>query len=591
MYHKLCEDLLTEWCEQMLALQITDKTNEGLYGGILCPACSRVDGRCMDALYPFLYMADKTKDEKWVEAAKLLFIWTENAVSRPDGRFLNGTNNLWSGITVFSVVQLCEALKYHGHILDDETVGLWKARIHKAAEFLLGFGPVYHHNVNYRFTNTVAMQLCGDLFGDARYYACAKKCADQAKEYLTENMLLFGEGVPPEGVTPRGCRAVDIGYNVEESLPSLANYAHMTHDSALETLVAKAMAAQLQFMLPDGGWDNSFGSRSFKWTYWGSRTSDGCAFGYALMAHHDPAFLTAAQRTLEILQHCTHGGLLMGGLEYHTIGERPCVHHTFSHAKVLAALLDHNIVLDGQGAPLPRAQLPAVVNFPEIDTALLRADKLLATYTCYDWEYLKGGHPSGGNISMLWHPAAGVVLAGTMSEYSLHEPNNQQIPRFERHECLTPRLEYTEGETWYTTLYDFAAQSTIATDGAITVQGQVADITHHAPAQPLHHSTQYTLRENSLQVALCLQGEHMAQSQFVCPLVSAEDEAVVLGEHSVVVQKAHAILTLTVQKGKLSLPYGAARCYNLVGGLQALKVCVAPQDGEISFLISIQEKA
>ncbi len=590
MYQELCESLLTEWCEQMLALQITDQTNEGLYGGILCPACSRVDGRCMDALYPFMYMADKTKDKKWVEAAKLLFTWTEHAVSRPDGRYLNGTNNLWSGITVFSVVQLCEALKYHGQMLDTATQSLWKARIRKAADFLLDFAPVYHHNVNYRFSNTVAMQLCGELFDDARYYACAKKCADQAKEYLTENMLLFGEGVPPEGVTPRGCRAVDIGYNVEESLPSLANYAHMTHDVALEALVAKALAAQLQFMLPDGGWDNSFGSRSFKWTYWGSRTSDGCAFGYALMARHNPAFLTAAQHTLEILRRCTHGGLLMGGLEYHTIGERPCVHHTFSHAKVLASLLDHQISLEGQGAPLPRAQLPAVVNFPEIDTALLRADKLLATYTCYDWEYLKGGHPSGGNISMLWHPAAGMVLAGTMSEYSLHEPNNQQIPRFAYHECLTPRLECVQDGTWYTTLYDFAADSKIDASGVITVRGQVADIAHNAPVQSVCHTTQYTLDEAGLHVALHLQGAQMEQSQFVCPLVSAEYEAIVLDERTVVVQKSHAIITFIMQKGKLSLPYGVARCYNLVGGLQALKVCVAPQDGEISFLISVQEK-
>ena len=34
--------------------------------------------------------------------------------------------------------------------------------------------------------------------------------------------------------------------------------------------------SHLAFLLPDGGLDNSMGSRSCKWTYWGSRTSDGC---------------------------------------------------------------------------------------------------------------------------------------------------------------------------------------------------------------------------------------------------------------------------------------------------------------------------
>ena len=44
------------------------------------------------------------------------------------------------------------------------------------------------------------------------------------------------------------------------------------------------METHLEFMLPDGAWDNSWGTRSFKWTYWGGRTSDGFMGGYYLMA-------------------------------------------------------------------------------------------------------------------------------------------------------------------------------------------------------------------------------------------------------------------------------------------------------------------
>ena len=33
---------------------------------------------------------------------------------------------------------------------------------------------------------------------------------------------------------------------------------------------------QMDDLKLDGGWDNSFGTRNNKWTYWGNRTSDGC---------------------------------------------------------------------------------------------------------------------------------------------------------------------------------------------------------------------------------------------------------------------------------------------------------------------------
>ena len=37
-----------------------------------------------------------------------------------------------------------------------------------------------------------------------------------------------------------------------------------------------ALRTHMEFMLPDGAWDNSWGTRNYKWSWWGSRTSDGC---------------------------------------------------------------------------------------------------------------------------------------------------------------------------------------------------------------------------------------------------------------------------------------------------------------------------
>ena len=70
--------------------------------------------------------------------------------------------------------------------------------------------------------------------------------------------------------------AVDLGYNVEESLQSLVLYGLLEQDEEVLATVTKALTTHAEFMLPDGAWDNSWGTRSYKWTYWGSRTSDGC---------------------------------------------------------------------------------------------------------------------------------------------------------------------------------------------------------------------------------------------------------------------------------------------------------------------------
>lgn len=581
------KELLREWCESLLALQISDDAPEGLRGGILCPACARVHGRSLDALYPFLYMADSTGEQKWLDAAKRLFSWAEVSVSRPDGSYVCDTNNAWYGITVFSVIQMCEAILHHGRVLDAQTRRTWEERIGKAANFLMTFQPVYHHNVNYRFSNALAMQLAGELLGEEKYLKKGKECAAQFENYLTDNGLLFGEGVPPEGTTPRGCRAVDIGYNVEESLPSLAMYAELVHDKALARRVAECFEKHIAFMLPDGAWDNSFGTRNFKWTYWGSRTSDGCLAGCLLAARYRPVCNIAAWKNFRLLKRCTHNGLLYGGVKYQSIGERPCVHHTFTHAKVLASLLDWNLAMEEETGALPRTLQQERCYYPEVDTFLLRKETVLGTLTGYDWEYVKGGHASGGNLTMLWHPASGPVLCGTMNEYTMHEPNNQQLPRFQNHQCLSPRLEVWEDGSWYTTLYDLDAK--IREEGeTIVAAGQLRNKAGECPSIPLCHETRYSLTANGMDIQVELSD---AAGCFVVPILSDQSEPVSEGENFLEIEKASCTVKLCVEKGKLSLPEGRKRCYNLIAGFEALKINIEPEEKRIHFHLEVKGKS
>lgn len=85
-------------------------------------------------------------------------------------------------------------------------------------------------------------------------------------------------------------------------MPNLAYYALMVNDRELLSIVERSMNTHLEFMLPDGAWDNSWGTRSFKWTYWGGRTSDGFMGGYYAMAAHHPEYLEAIRRNMQLLK-------------------------------------------------------------------------------------------------------------------------------------------------------------------------------------------------------------------------------------------------------------------------------------------------
>ncbi|MEQ8836416.1 MAG: twin-arginine translocation signal domain-containing protein, partial [Lacipirellulaceae bacterium] len=77
-FDKLTKSLLVDWCDGMIAHQIVDPGNPAFHGGLACPACPRIHGRCSDALYPFLHLANVTGDQKYLTAAINVYDWAEN---------------------------------------------------------------------------------------------------------------------------------------------------------------------------------------------------------------------------------------------------------------------------------------------------------------------------------------------------------------------------------------------------------------------------------------------------------------------------------------------------------------------------------
>lgn len=585
---------------------------------------------------PFLHRARATGDRSWVEAAKRLYTWTERVLTQGDGSVLNDIDSSWDGITTFYAIQLADCLRGYRDVLDEQTTQAWEARLRRAAEFLMGYEALHENNVNYTISCALALWLAGDVTGARAYQEHAANLVTCVYGLFEASGLLYGEGVPRTAVTPQGCRPVDIGYNVEESLPLLLRYGQLAGDERAIDLARRSFAAHLDFLLPDGGWDNSFGTRKFKWTYWGSRTTDGAlAALLELSERPDDAFALVARVQLDALAACTHDGLLAGGPHYAAAGQPACVHHTFEHTKVLAEVLERG--LDAKLPPagavdaaavqrLPRLAQQGFRHYPELRTWIGSFGPVSATVSAYDFEYLPGGHTSGGTLSLLHHAELGPLLCASVSEYVRRERNNMQVPYRVRHECLALRVETRVDGRVLSSVYEDAPGVHVLEQGEVAivkVAGELKDIGHTA-VDAVHadsavgagnaagagdaagmgnaasevsaagagsggmvYRMRYTFSSGGLELAVEL--PHGAT--LIVPLVSEQGERVTQGVDEdgspvVRIDKAAGSVTLAVGAGEPLLPYGEERIFNLVPGLQALCIDVVPHNGRVRLSLS-----
>lgn len=585
---KLSEELLHQWCESLLKLQIKGTGNPRLDGGILCPACGMIHGRCMDAVYPFMRMAREAADKnnreeskRWIQASRDLFNWADHAVQQENGVYWNDIGSAWTGTTVFLASALADALWFHGDLLEKEEQEEWKTRLFQMAEYIASYEGIIHNNINYPLSDALALYESGMVLGEKKFQEKAAELAKIALGQASENGLLVGEGVPWTKRSKRGCSPVDIGYNVEETIPCLLLYGRLSGDEKVEKLAQRYMRAHLDFMLEDGAWDNSFGTRNFKWSYWGSRTCDGSALGCLLLDDQDSndqnfQGMEAAWRNLCLLKQCTVDGLLHGGPHYAEAGQPPCSHHTFCHAKVLTEILDRKEMWNPE-TPENVSAMPGlpvqqgIREYPELSVCRLFTPSVTATVTAYDWEYMQGGHVSGGTLSMVHHKLLGTLLCAGMAEYIQKEPANMQTPWKARHECLAPRIEIVRNGEIYSSIYETEAQVTVCETGEnqyqVKVKGRLKN-QDHKPYEEAGDNYQlcYHISENGIRIeAECPGGI------WICPVVSSSAEEIQLALQNVMVKKERGTVQITSDQ-PMKLPYGSERIFNLIPGFQALKI-------------------
>jgi hypothetical protein len=310
------------------------------------------------------------------------------------------------------------------------------------------------------------------------------------------------------------------------------------------------------------------------------------------MAGHDPRFREAARRNTELMAACTDDGLLYGGPDYKAHGDLPCIHHTFTHAKALAAALDRGSFSADPALPaLPRDEPYGLKSFPAIGTHLAAAGPWRATVTEYDWEYQEhaqagGGHVTGGALSVLYHVVLGPVLTASMTRYEMIEISNQQQERAGPHMPLTPRIECTVGDT-YTSLNDFRATlSATRSDAGVLfeVHGRMMSNTHKPmEGDGLLYAVSWTIGESGVELAVRVTGQLPASAslRFITPVIARESDRVEqVSPHSVRISKPKGSLIVGLDAANRFEPIPSERTFNLVPGFEAVPLIVVIQPGK-----------
>jgi len=417
--------LMKTWCDTLLSYQVHTHTHY-TDGALLCPACHVIHGRIADLCFPLTVLWAHTKKEQYLLEADKLIDWSEANLQTQDGLWYNDMTNRWYGISAFSSMAIGESLYHFGSSMPPVIRDKWQGIFIRMVDALIeleyreSFRPV----VNYFCGIAAVLAMAYKLTKNQMYEQKAEYWLKLALEHFDKEGILYGEG--PMEPANDGSNAIDMGYNLEESIPLLLRYAVLTGKH--EAFFRERLRDHLNFLLPDGGIDNSFGSRHNKWTYWGSRTSDGLVEGLALVMD-DPMFADACNRVLTMYENCTHDGLLAMPMAHEAM-EPTCLHHTFTHAKALAALVCAEPFAVPQRTVLPGEEKYGIKSYQNGRLLLASYGPFRATFSACNMQYLpERAANAGGSMNLLYHENYGIVCAATSAYYTPTEPLNQQYLR------------------------------------------------------------------------------------------------------------------------------------------------------------------
>ncbi len=563
MLESISFELLKTWCDRLCGLQITDKKSKGLFGGILCESCGYIHGRCADAIYPMITMYKKTGDSKYLDCAEALFTWQKNNVRKSNSLNINDSFNVWYGVSEFYQLMLGMTLYEFEDVLPENTYKTWYA------DFLSMTNVIYKHPVftspraaaNYIVTYLTSLAMAYKLTGEERFKEEAISMEENVLNYVTEDGHIYGEMTGRE-CNENGHKNIDLGYNVEESIGNLAIYAKFLERENVFKLCVELMRNSAEFMLPDGAWDNSWGNRAVKWTYYGSRTSDGAQVAFRVLADSDPMFYEMCLRNTLLMKEMTVDGLLMGGKMYKQADMLECAHHTFVHAKSLAYIVNHPFE-KCERTSIPQDSEFGLKELKSAGVTLASIGDFRATVTATSLAFPRNLTLSGGSISCLYNKNYGVLLTSTARNFSLIEPTNMQVPFQYGDICQTLRIE----DNGYTSMLCVNNEVKHG-DNTYTVTGKLTKENGET-------SSDYELSYEFLKDTVIIKGK--GKGKLFVPVVCDFDKKTETSENTV------SFDNVTVSSNKKLLfkeGYHRERIFHTTGGFAALPLYVELSENE-----------
>lgn len=533
---------MKDWCDELLKTQIS-MPDPLLDGALLCPACAVVHGRCADMVLPLILLYKETGEERYFTAAKKLIDWTEYNLLSEHKDYRNDLANRWKGTNIFTCLMLGETLHRFKDVLDEETFNKWDAIFRTRASAAIGFCESVGPHINYNAGAAAMFAFAYNYTGEQKFLDQAIKQEEFCRAHFDNEGLFFGEGKPLDGTTAKGCHFIDMGYNLEESIPLLVLHSLWMNDSEKVKYYTDRTIDHLGFLLPDGAIDNSWGTRQNKWTYWGSRTSDGMHEGFVHIAKDNPVIAKAVRRNIELLEDCTVQGRLYGGLMYHSANEPACIHHAFDKVKSLAILYlemgdEYENCLD---AKLPR-EVEGVKAYQNGYLYTVTKGDFVATVNACDTHIYPACETGGGAISMLYNKKYGAVMAATLYRFVTTEPMNMQIQRHVDDEiCNTARLG----------LSDTDKTVELIQDGYSII----------AKSEKSGFEIKYDFCDDCIKIGILSKED----SEYVLPIVSQSGDSVELFENEVVFKN---VLSVSFNSEYTIDPADEKRHFHPVGGFQ-----------------------
>ncbi len=484
-------NLLIDCADILLENQIVEQTRDDREGGQLttaggfyCDGCEAVHSRSGDALFPLVYLYRVSGESRYAAAAEALLQFIEKT-QEPDGAWRNEPQADWKGTTVFQLLSLCHAyewLQRVGSKSDTEhmtsTVVLNKIEkmIVAAAEWVCQqFGAGGGTNVNYYITAALVLHLSGEITNNESYIKLAKRLMHWViQTKISKDGWLYGEKTRKRPFSQMSS-TVDIGYNLDMSIGAMAEYARRTGDEDVLQASLQALRTHLACMFPDGSIDNSFGSRNYKWTLYGSKTAHGSQMAFMLLADHDSTFVRAAQlNTAYLSKSKRESDRLFGyGPMHEQLFDKGCIHSVFNRADALAISLAYGseecqLPANHKDMLLPSEQHFGIKMLQELGIWQLRSPYWMVSVNCSTVQ----NSPAGGSTGYVWHKQSGAVQACSMVEYCQYEEFNMPSPLPHMSLPVAPAVYVTGDDGVYSCLYE--QQAAAYRDGdALVVKGKL----------------------------------------------------------------------------------------------------------------------